>query len=200
MTAKKISQLDEITTLTGNEEVPVAHEGQNFKFKIHAIKSIVTKSDVGLSNVDNTSDLQKPVSNAVQSALNGKANNGHGHSITDVANLSTTLAQKADLHHDHAITEVTGLQGELDNRALLSHEHMLSELPEVQQALSQKAALSHNHNATDITGLQTLLNSKADVNHTHQATDIVGLQTEIETIIANSNLGLGDVSVDKLEW
>lgn len=34
----------------------------------------LTKSDVGLSNVDNTSDEDKPVSTAMQTALNGKAN------------------------------------------------------------------------------------------------------------------------------
>jgi len=32
----------------------------------------LTKSDVGLSNVDNTSDLNKPISTATQTALNGK--------------------------------------------------------------------------------------------------------------------------------
>lgn len=34
-----------------------------------------TKSEVGLSNVDNTSDLDKPISTATQTALNAKANN-----------------------------------------------------------------------------------------------------------------------------
>lgn len=34
-----------------------------------------TKSDVGLSNVDNTSDANKPISTAMQTALNDKANN-----------------------------------------------------------------------------------------------------------------------------
>lgn len=34
----------------------------------------LTKSDVGLSNVDNTSDLSKPISTSVQSAFNLKAN------------------------------------------------------------------------------------------------------------------------------
>lgn len=33
-----------------------------------------TKADVGLGNVDNTSDLAKPISTATQTALNGKAN------------------------------------------------------------------------------------------------------------------------------
>jgi len=33
-----------------------------------------TKADIGLDNVDNTSDLNKPISTATQSALNGKVN------------------------------------------------------------------------------------------------------------------------------
>jgi len=35
---------------------------------------VVTKADVGLSNVDNTTDLGKPISTATQSALSAKAN------------------------------------------------------------------------------------------------------------------------------
>lgn len=35
---------------------------------------VLNKSDVGLSNVDNTSDLNKPISTATQSALNAKEN------------------------------------------------------------------------------------------------------------------------------
>jgi hypothetical protein len=35
----------------------------------------VTKEQVGLGNVDNTSDMGKPISNATQQALNGKLNN-----------------------------------------------------------------------------------------------------------------------------
>lgn len=35
----------------------------------------LTKSDIGLGNVDNTSDLNKPISTSTQNALNGKVNN-----------------------------------------------------------------------------------------------------------------------------
>ena len=35
---------------------------------------VVTKEDVGLTNVDNTSDLSKPISTATQTALDGKLN------------------------------------------------------------------------------------------------------------------------------
>ena len=39
-------------------------------------KPAYNKSDVGLGNVDNTSDADKPISDAVQTALDGKINNG----------------------------------------------------------------------------------------------------------------------------
>jgi len=41
-----------------------------------------TKSIVGLSNVDNTTDLNKPISNATQTALNLKANSNSSPTIT----------------------------------------------------------------------------------------------------------------------
>ena len=42
----------------------------------------LTKSSVGLGNVDNTSDLNKPISTATQSALNGKASIGNTYDPT----------------------------------------------------------------------------------------------------------------------
>ena len=55
-----------------------------------------TKNDVGLGNADNTSDLGKPISNATQTALNGKANTIHSHVISDVTGLQTALNSKLD--------------------------------------------------------------------------------------------------------
>lgn len=39
----------------------------------------VTAAQVGLGNVDNTSDANKPISTATQTALNGKSNTNHNH-------------------------------------------------------------------------------------------------------------------------
>ena len=50
--------------------------------------TFLTKSSVGLGNVDNTSDLNKPISTDTQSALNGKAAKTY---------VDTNLALKADL-------------------------------------------------------------------------------------------------------
>jgi hypothetical protein len=51
----------------------------------------VTKSQVGLGNVDNTSDLNKPISSATQLALDGKANTSHSHVATDITDLSEAI-------------------------------------------------------------------------------------------------------------
>ena len=48
---------------------------------------LLTKSDVGLSNVDNTSDLNKVISTATQNALNNKQ--PLNSDLTAIANLST---------------------------------------------------------------------------------------------------------------
>ena len=53
-----------IETLTGTKAVT--------RETLKADTETVTKEDVGLGNVDNTSDLDKPISTATQSALNAK--------------------------------------------------------------------------------------------------------------------------------
>lgn len=70
----------------------------------------LTKSDVGLANVDNTSDANKPISTATQTALNGKSDTGHGHAIADVTGLQTALDGKATTGHNHDSTYL-GLGG-----------------------------------------------------------------------------------------
>lgn len=78
------------------------------------------KSDVGLANVDNTSDLNKPISTATQTALNGKANTSHTHVASDtnsgtfdIARLPTgTSGTTVALgNHTHSIYEPTVTAG-----------------------------------------------------------------------------------------
>jgi hypothetical protein len=44
----------------------------------------LAKADVGLENVDNTTDASKPISTATQTALNGKAATAHVHAGADI--------------------------------------------------------------------------------------------------------------------
>ncbi|MBL8159333.1 hypothetical protein JNJ66_02665 [Candidatus Saccharibacteria bacterium] len=50
------------------------------------------KADVGLNWVDNTADLDKPVSTATQTALDGKANTSHIHDLNDITISGTANA------------------------------------------------------------------------------------------------------------
>ncbi|HRJ06441.1 MAG TPA: hypothetical protein PK096_02535 [Candidatus Saccharibacteria bacterium] len=54
---------------------------------------VLTKSDVGLGNADNTSDANKPVSAATQTALDAKANISHTHAAADVASGTLDIAR-----------------------------------------------------------------------------------------------------------
>jgi hypothetical protein len=53
----------------------------------------LAKADVGLGNVDNTADASKPVSTAMQTALDGKAATSHMHSLADLTQSSATTGQ-----------------------------------------------------------------------------------------------------------
>lgn len=52
---------------------------------------VLTKADVGLGNVDNTSDANKPVSTATQTALNGKANTSHTHTASQITDFNASV-------------------------------------------------------------------------------------------------------------
>ena len=56
--------------IKAGQELVVVYDGTNFQ----AIGLAPTKAEVGLGNVDNTSDANKPISTATQTALNGKEN------------------------------------------------------------------------------------------------------------------------------
>lgn len=52
------------------------------------------KSAVGLANVDNTTDANKPISTATQTALNGKANSSHTHPSTDITDFQEAVEDR----------------------------------------------------------------------------------------------------------
>ena len=88
MPDKKISALDAIVTIANDDVLPIVDTSASTtkKISITQIKAqspvqsvagktgavTLDKSDVGLGNVDNTSDADKPISTATQTALNAK--------------------------------------------------------------------------------------------------------------------------------
>ena len=73
---------------------------------------VLTKADVGLSSVDNTSDLSKPVSTATATALAGKSDTSHTHAIGAITGIgtgvSTFLATPSSANLAAALTDETG--------------------------------------------------------------------------------------------
>ncbi|WP_049442629.1 tail fiber domain-containing protein, partial [Stenotrophomonas maltophilia] len=90
-----------------------------------------TKAQVGLDKVDNTADLDKPISTATQAALDGKAAAAHTHTIANVTGLQSALDGKAAASHSHTIANVTGLQAALDGKSAIGHTHTAAEIANV---------------------------------------------------------------------
>ncbi len=76
--------------LNYNNNNPVYVNGTN---KIYHEGNKPNKNDIGLNNVDNTNDLDKPISKATQNALNGKANSNHTHTKNEITDIPTKLSQ-----------------------------------------------------------------------------------------------------------
>lgn len=89
---KRIGELEELTEFTGEESVPAVINGNNFRFKLKHISKAVSKVDLGIDKVDNTPDSQKPVSIAVASALNQKAERLHNHTPSDITGLDQHIS------------------------------------------------------------------------------------------------------------
>lgn len=68
--SQKISDLPTANTpLGGTEQLPAVQSGTTKKVTAQNIADLITVTTLGLNNVDNTSDEDKPVSTAVQAAL-----------------------------------------------------------------------------------------------------------------------------------
>lgn len=86
---------------------------------------IVTKTQVGLSNADNTSDLDKPISTATQSALDDKANEiDLSNHVLDLANPHVVTQTQVGLSNADNTSDLdkpisTSTQTALDNKLSL---------------------------------------------------------------------------------
>ena len=99
---------------------------QYFKSKLVAlidakadISHTHTKAQIGLGNVDNTSDANKPISTATQTALDGKAAASHTHTKAQVglANVDNT----SDANKPISTATQTALNAKADTTSLNAH-------------------------------------------------------------------------------
>lgn len=87
----------------------------------------LSKTDIGLGNVNNTADADKPISTATQTALDGKSDAGHTHDdrYYTESEIDVALADKAEASHSHDdryYTE-TEMDAALGNKSNIGHTH-----------------------------------------------------------------------------
>ena len=122
-----------------------------------------TKAQIGLGNVDNTSDANKPISTATQTALDGKAAASHTHTKAQVglANVDNTSDANKPIS--------TATQTALEGKAAASHTHTKAQV-----------GLGNVDNTSDAnkpisTATQTALNAKADTTSLNAHTNNTGI-------------------------
>lgn len=71
----------------------------------------LVKADVGLANVDNTTDAAKPVSTATQTALNGKAATVHTHTASQISDSTSTGRSILTAADAAAVRDAAGTAG-----------------------------------------------------------------------------------------
>lgn len=94
-----------------------------------AIEANKTVVDSSLSS-SSTNPVQNKV---VNSALNGKANSSHSHSISNITNLQSALDSKSETGHTHDdryYTE-TEMDSKLNGKANSSHTHTASQISDL---------------------------------------------------------------------
>lgn len=96
----------------------------------------LTKSDVGLDNIDNTSDANKPVSTA-QAAADSAVQSAAASDATAKANTAQAFAiQRSNHTGTQAISTVDGLETVLDGKAPTNHNHTANSITDFSTAVS----------------------------------------------------------------
>jgi len=141
----------------------------------HALSAdvTVTKTDVGLSNVDNTSDANKPVSSATQTALDGKVDE----------NLAITGATKTKITYDSKGLVTSGADATTADIADSTNKRYVTDA---------NLTTIGNQSGTN-TGDNSANSLYSGLDASKQDTLVSG--TNIKTINSNSLLGSGDIAV-----
>lgn len=99
---------DPLLTAQGAAEVYVVYDGQDYRMTLATLITLVSKASVGLSNVNNTADADKPVSTAMSQALSQKANADSVPTLAAFNDLATSLQSYAtQLQLNTAIQQIT---------------------------------------------------------------------------------------------
>lgn len=160
------------TVTTGNKRTiswPDATGVMALVADITAAIGALTKASVGLANVDNTSDANKPVSTAQQTALNLKANLASPTFTGTVSGVTATMVGLGNVNNtsDAAKPVSTAQQTALDLKANLASPTFTGTVGGITKAMVGLANVDNTSDANKpvSTAQQTALNLKLDATH-----------------------------------
>lgn len=144
----RISEDVDIGTPGGTELVPVVISGTNKRSTLNAIKSWIvgslTKSSVGLSSVDNTSDAGKPISTATATALALKEALANKNAVNGYAGLDGSGLLLASVLPAMAISSINVVASQAAMLALTAEQGDVA----IRSDLNKTFALSTNSSST----------------------------------------------------
>jgi hypothetical protein len=180
----------------------------------------ITKSDIGLGNVDNTSDINKPVSNAVKVELSNKVDKITNYGLIgdsdytklkqlpDAASIGVQFIEvnqaidehKADYSNPHKVTMAQiGVDVELDKKVDKTTTINNHELTGDITITKGDIVLGNVDNTADIdkptsTQQQESINEKADELSEYVAASLTDLRNEIEDINKTVSQSLNELN------
>ena len=152
----------------------------------------VTKAQVGLSNVDNTSDADKPISTATATALAGKASAAHGHDASDItsgtidiarlpaAALERIVASVADEAARYALTTATAQEGDMVKQIDNGFVYALVDEDEIDNSAGWVSISVGSAGSVAWSGVTDKPTVFPPDDHTHAIEDVTGLQDALD--------------------
>lgn len=144
-----------------------------------------------------TTAIRQIVANAVSSGLNGKANTNHGHTISQISNLQSTLDAKANTASpafSGTPTAPTAPQS-TNNQQIATTQFvktaiaaLVGSAPAALDTLAELAA-ALGQDANFRTTVLNLIASKADSSHTHTANQITDFSTAVANLFLTQKIG-----------
>lgn len=191
---KKISELERaesitstdlfiIETLTGTKAVTRA--------TLRKETESITPADIGLGNVDNTSDLDKPISTATQEALDLKAN------MSDIADTYLTKTNASSIYETKNNASGTYLSKVDALEYYVTKERMTTDEYEELETENKTLLGSINEINTELTSVQVNYATKENVSNTYstkeELTTAIGDIASTYTTKEEFNTALSDI-------
>ena len=156
----------------------------------------LSKSDVGLSNVDNTSDANKPVSTATQTALDAKESISNKGQIHGYASLNSVGKLNSELMNVTS-SGITKLNGQTGSTQVIQFDSILNGTVDTSTNATLKIKLGQQVATTNLAQTLTSKTINADSNI---ITNIDNNEIKVSAGIDASKIGGGGVSTTEFDY